>query len=77
MLLAHLPAPTREYTGHGVKDLPTPSKPAESTALSLKSAPPPYGSQERLVFRPRRQDDYGDGGECICPLAFDVHVQGL
>ena len=63
MLLAHLPAPTREFTGHGSKEVPTSSKVVQAVVPSQKPGPPPYGSQERLVYRPRRQDDYGDGGE--------------
>ena len=63
MLLTHLPAPTREYVGHNVKDLPPPSKAVQPVSSSRTPAPPAYGSQERLLFRPKRQDDYGDGGK--------------
>ncbi|KAK9813503.1 hypothetical protein WJX73_002946 [Symbiochloris irregularis] len=64
MLLAHLPAPTREYTAaeHNVKDLPAANKSLQLTSAAQKAAVPPYGSYERALYRPRRQDDYGDGG---------------
>ncbi|DBA77030.1 hypothetical protein WJX77_001964 [Trebouxia sp. C0004] len=57
MMLASLPAPTREYAA--------PQAPVSaSTALvsQTRKEPPPYGSQERARYVPRRQEDFGDGG---------------
>lgn len=69
MLLAHLPAPTREYAAaeHNIKELPPANKSLQLAAAAQKSAIPPYGSYERALYRPRRQDDYGDGGEVLGP----------
>lgn len=56
-MLASLPAPTREYAA--------PQAPVSaSTALisQTRKEPPPYGSQERARYVPRRQEDFGDGG---------------
>ena len=63
MILTHLPAPTRDYT--------RPEPPAQSTpshavvSIGADSQVPPYGSAERLHYRPRRQDDFGDGGAVL------------
>ena len=56
-MLAHLPAPTREYVPPA-EALPT------STALAsrISKEPPPYGSVERQRYIPRRPEDFGDGG---------------
>lgn len=66
MILTHLPAPTRDYTR------PEPPPQAASTSQALVSPGsliPPYGSAERLHFRPRKLSDYGDGGEPAAWLA--------
>ena len=56
-MLAHLPAPTREY-------VPPPEALPTSTALAsrISKEPPPYGSVERQRYIPRRPEDFGDGG---------------
>ena len=60
MILTHLPAPTRDYTR---PEPSPPAAPSSSQALvSPGSSVPPYGSSERLHYRPRKLDDYGDGG---------------
>ena len=57
MMLANLPAPTREFA-------PPQAPVSASTALvsQTRKEPPPYGSQERARYVPRRQEDFGDGG---------------
>lgn len=57
MMLASLPAPTREYA-------PPQAPVSASTAIvsQTRKEPPPYGSQERARYVPRRQEDFGDGG---------------
>ena len=56
-MLASLPAPTREYA-------PPQAPVSTSTAIvsQTRKEPPPYGSQERARYVPRRQEDFGDGG---------------
>lgn len=61
MILTHLPAPTRDYTRPEPPAQPAPSQAIIS--IGADSQVPPYGSAERLHYRPRRQDDFGDGGE--------------
>lgn len=64
MILSQLPAPTREHTRV------TPEKP-QSTSRALANVgttikePPPYGTADRREYRPRRQEDFGDGGEFL------------
>lgn len=66
MILSQLPPPTNKHA------ISTPEKPvASSRALTnvgtaLKE-PPPYGTAERREYRPRRQEDFGDGGE-LCKV---------
>ena len=57
MMLASLPAPTRDYA-------PPQAPVSASTAIvsQTRKEPPPYGSQERARYVPRRQEDFGDGG---------------
>lgn len=56
-MLASLPAPTRDYA-------PPQAPVSASTAIvsQTRKEPPPYGSQERARYVPRRQEDFGDGG---------------
>ena len=57
MLLAQLPGPTRDY--------PRPASPppsAEVLTARAARAPPPYGTADRKRFRPRKPEDFGDGG---------------
>ena len=68
MILTHLPAPTRDYT----RPEP-PVQPASSQAvvtIAADSQVPPYGSAERLHYKPRRLDDYGDGGTSLGQLGY-------
>lgn len=64
MILSQLPAPTKEHTRP-----PPEAKPVSSSrALNVGTAhkePPPYGSVERREYRPRRQEDFGDGGTAL------------
>lgn len=65
MLLSSLPAPTREHARPE-----QPEQPA-SRVLNVGTAakePPPYGSAERRQYRPRRQEDFGDGGPPLISL---------
>ena len=62
MILSQLPVPTREHT----RPPPEPKQgvtASKSLAIgTIHKEPPPYGTAERREYRPRRQEDFGDGG---------------
>ena len=66
-LLANLPAPVQQHV-----PVVAPERPHSSTPTVSKHAPP-YGTQERRNYIPRRLEDYADGGAfpevrsaCVC-----------
>jgi len=78
-LLSHLPAPTREHVAPVAPERP-------SAAPTLTKEPPPYGTPERRVYLPRRNDDFGGGGafpevrSCPCSKALSfslLHIAAL
>ena len=66
MILSQLPAPTKEHT-RPPSDKPTNSSRALSNVGTALKEPPPYGSAERREYRPRKDEDFGDGGEDLPP----------
>ena len=62
MILSQLPTPTREHT-RVTPEKPAPSSRALSNVGTAVKEPPPYGTAERREYKPRRQEDFGDGGQ--------------
>lgn len=65
MILSQLPAPTKE---HAAKPTPIRSGKVDTRVMNVGTAtkePPPYGSAERSAYRPRKQEDFGDGGQTL------------
>ena len=65
MILSQLPAPARDYSRPAPREEPVSRT---LTVASVTKEPPPYGSQERNYYRPRKQEDFCDGGECLSQL---------
>ncbi|KAI0433057.1 SKIP/SNW domain-containing protein [Xylaria sp. FL1042] len=69
-LAAALPKPrytgegeeTPIYAQHGGPRIVGRSQIDESQIVLRRSGPPPYGERQRLGWRPRLEEDYGDGG---------------
>lgn len=59
-LLSSLPAPKREYAAPEPAAAPQPAPGPAGPRITREA--PPYGSQERNHYIPRRPSDFGDGG---------------